>query len=144
MIQRGKIISFPEKTDRNLIPPLVTLLYSRGEVGRIMPHVFQLFCPVFEKLVGVFEIECHARTEGIDERKPLVLNAVFDEIDEMFYLPGISPSYISRSCSNGERNGKDRILHAACRRTLRFHPFSTGRRNLTRRKTINLIVHHNV
>src|SRR4030095_6843396 len=109
-----------------------------------MPHVFQLLCPVFEKLVGVVEIECHARTEGIDERKPLVLNAAFDEIDKMFYLSGVSPRHISRPRSNGERNRKDRILHAACWSALGFHPLSAGRRDLSGCKSINLIVHDKV
>ena len=69
-----------------------------------MPHVFQLVCPVFEELVSVVEIERHARTEGIDERKTLVLNAAFDQLDEMLHLSGISARHISRPRSNGERN----------------------------------------
>src|SRR2546430_16561541 len=108
-----------------------------------MPHVFQLFCPVFEKLVGVVEIECHARTEGIDERKPLVLNAAFDKIDEMFYLSGISSRHISSSRRNGERNGKDRIIHAAGSSSLVFNPFRDGRSVRSVCKSLNLFVHYN-
>src|SRR5262245_63717508 len=62
----------------------------------------------------------------------------------MFDLSGVSPCHISRPRSNGERNGKDRVLHTAGRRALGFHPLSAGRRDLSGCKAINLIVHDDV
>ena len=109
-----------------------------------MPHVFQLFRPLLEEFMGIIEIERDTRTEGIDERESPVLDAPLNQLDQMLYLSSVSPRHVSRSRSDGKRNRIDRIFDASGGCALGFHPFRTRRRNLSGRKAIYLIVHHNV
>src|SRR5215470_14748132 len=109
-----------------------------------MSHVFQLLRSVFEKLMGIIKIKRDTRTEGIDERKPPVLDAPFNQLDQMFYLAGVPPRHIGSSSRYGKRNRIDWIFDAAYRRTFGFHSFCTRRRNLSRREAVDLIVHDDV
>jgi hypothetical protein len=61
-----------------------------------------------------------------------------------FCLPLKGAGYVGRARDNRHRDWVDRVLHAAVGRALGFHALDAGRRDLTGRQAVNLVVHNDV
>src|SRR5262252_4576689 len=62
----------------------------------------------------------------------------------MFGLSAETTRYKGCSRSQGESYRIDRLFDVAVRHRLRLHSFAAGRRSLTGRQAINLVVHRDV
>src|SRR5688572_25090070 len=89
-------------------------------------------------------IERHAWTKRIDKRKALMLNAAFDELDEMFYLSGEAARHVGGPGCNGQGDRIDGIFDASSGGALCFHSFGARGRDLSGGEAVNLIVHDDI
>src|SRR5215475_5825749 len=79
----------------DLLAPFAHLQQGLIVVCRIVIGLFQLVDTLLEPLMGVVFIVGDAGTEHIDERKPLVLYALGDEIGEVLLLSRRAARHIS-------------------------------------------------
>src|SRR5207237_4480975 len=119
-------------------------LYGGVEVGRVVATLPQLVGALLEEVLRVVVVERHARAEGVDQGEALVGDAALDQFDQVLDLPGVASSHVGGAGGDGEWDRVDRVLHAARRRALRLHALDAGRRGLSGRQAVDLVVHDDV
>src|SRR4029450_4822661 len=113
LIERRQILAPPEEANRDDIAPHPALLQGAVQVGRVMTHFFQFAGPLLKKFVRVVVVVRHARAEGIDQSEASVLQAPFDQLDQLFLLTGKSPGDVRRPGRDGQWDRIDGVFNAA-------------------------------
>lgn len=114
-------------------------------IGRIIRWIiFQFFDAFSEPCIRIVVVLRDARTEHINEGKTLVLQTLFYQVHKMFGLSAETTSDEGCPRSQGESYRIDRLFDAAVGHRLRLHSFTAGRRSLTGRQAVSLVVHRDV
>src|SRR6201987_5642587 len=84
-VKTGHIVTFEELTDWNLVAPKKRLSHCGHPVRGIVPRVvFEFLHARTEPLVRIVVVVGNARAEDIQEREALVLDALLDQIRQVF------------------------------------------------------------
>src|SRR5205085_11749767 len=78
------------------------------------------------------------------ERKSFVHDALLDEFSKVFLIPAEAPRHKSSARSKRQQNGIHGRFDVSKRHAFGLHANSARRRSLSRRETVNLVVHHDV
>ena len=112
----------------------------RGVVASVLNPVDAL--P--EPWIGVHLIERDAGAQYVDEGEAFVLDPFLVEFDQLLGLAAEPTSDKVTSRSEGQGQRVEHALKVAQRRRFGFHPRLAGRRDLTGRQSVDLVVHHDV